>query len=40
MFKAALSTVDYEDYVRNESDIQEKTAKLKKDLKVRMGFVL
>jgi len=32
--KAALSSVDYEDYVRNESEIKEKMGKLKKDLKV------
>jgi len=32
--KAALSSVDYEDYTRNVTDIQEKTASLKKDLKV------
>jgi len=32
--KAALSSVDYEDYVRNESEIKEKMASIKKELKV------
>lgn len=32
--KAALSTVDYEDYVRNDSEIKEKIVCLKKDLKI------
>ena len=32
--QAALSSVDYEDYVRNESEIKEKMASIKKELKV------
>ena len=32
--QAALSSVDYEDYVRNDSEIKEKMARIKKDLKV------
>jgi len=32
--KAALSSVDYEDYVRNSSDIKDKMSRLKTDLKV------
>ena len=29
-----MSSVDYEDYVRNESEIKEKMASIKKELKV------
>ena len=32
--QAALSSVDYEDYVRNETEIKEKMATIKKELKV------
>ena len=32
--QAALSSVDYEDHVRNESEIKEKMASIKKELKV------
>ena len=32
--QAALSSVDYEDYVRNDSEIKEKMATIKKELKV------
>ena len=32
--QAALSSVDYEDYVRNETEIKEKMITIKKELKV------
>ena len=33
LVQAALSSVDYEDYVRNETEIKEKMATIKKELK-------
>ena len=32
--QAALSSVEYEDHIRNEAEIKEKVGRLEKDLKV------